>query len=344
MKDERNGSVNDNAQRNNNIATKNITISKILPVTSELGSPAFPTTMTTPHTATIVVKGDTTLPNRSSCLKFATTATLMHEAEIRVRLDDVLYNVWVRGGMQSGDVVYIGNQTFLLTGATARMENLLFEPHEWGFLTVGFNFLTQKITADQTTFDLHLVQMNCNTPRVIGGEVFHIIKSPRTPFYAVAAATVCPDANIYLKAEEIGEEAIYNWYDQNGNLICNERECYVDGKGGHTYKLEVIALSDGYKDYAEATIPVQVESCGRIESLFPNPTFGDIAIHCKLNSAVTNASIEIANYMGMIYAVYTLTPDISTVKINTETYPTGTYVVKLRCGSEVVDSKTFVKE
>ena len=179
---------------------------------------------------------------------------------------------------------------------------------------------------------------------MIGGELYHIIKPLRNPFYADAGSDMRVDVGetVTLQAKNIGEEAIYRWYDQNGELICDEQECEIEVNREQTCKLEVTALADGYKDYDKVNI--SINPCGKIKSMFPNPVSDNLTIDCILNNA-SDASIQITDYFGLLYAEHALSPDATVVSFNTDGYPVGTYVVKLICGGgAVADMKTFVKK
>ena len=57
-----------------------------------------------------------------------------------------------------------------------------------------------------------------------------------------------------LSTLDIGKPAIYNWYNQHGNLVFVGKDFEMPATNEQRYRLEVIALSDGYKDYDEVTI------------------------------------------------------------------------------------------
>jgi len=154
MKYEKKGNVGDNVQNENNIAMRNISLVQLMAVA---GSPPSANQEISPLNASIVVSGTT---NNSSCIKFKTTnasSLLFHTAEVTVKLDDVLYQAWLRGGSQSEDMVYIDNQNFRITGQNACLNNLALYPEEWGLLSVQFNFLTRKPTT-QTDFQLNTLR------------------------------------------------------------------------------------------------------------------------------------------------------------------------------------------
>ncbi len=232
-------SINQYVRGNNNVAWKNITV---LEISDGEG-------------AAIGIRRGSALP---FCLRFLSgtaSETLINEAEVSVKLDDVLYRAWERGGLLSEGLQVKDNRTLLIKSANARLCNLILNPDELGILSARFNFLTRKIT-NQVNYTFHVMQTDYQTDALIGGEVYSIIKSPRTPFYAHAGGEIyaCAGQPIQLAAIPVGEPATYNWYDPNGNLVHTGMSFTTPAVIGRKYKLEVIASADGYKDYAEVEI------------------------------------------------------------------------------------------
>jgi hypothetical protein len=320
-----------NIKRNNNIAMKNIDIVK-----PSVGG-SISGTIYTGNWSDII---------RAFCLKFVAeecSISLHQEAEITVKLSDAVYAAWVRGGMQCVNMEYKGDQVFWIKSADAHLCNLIFYPEELGALSVQFNFLTKEIT-DQTDYKFHVIQTDAATDEIIGGELYHVITSDRTPFFAEAEDVYAfQNDPITLSAEDIGEDAVYNWYDMEGNLVCEEIKFETVANHEIKYKLEVIALSDGYKDYAEVAVKIVP---GKIEELYPNPTNDMLTVTCVFNDATVavDASIIITDYFGTVYMEQNLITSPQTVKFDVNNYPTGAYMVKLICNGQLADMKTFVKQ
>jgi hypothetical protein len=292
--------------------------------------------------AAIVVSVGDSANLRPHCLKFVTVAgshNLHQKAEITVRLSDALYQIWQRSGGMLVDMVEKSNQTFLITGANARLDNLFFMPEEWGLLSVQFNFLTRAIPL-QADYKFHVVQTYCDMDEVIGGELYHVITPYRVPFYAHAEDVYAfQDEPITLTAADIGEDAVYNWYDMEGHLVYEGMEFDFTATEQTTYKLEVIAEADGYKDYAEVMVKIVP---GKIEELYPNPASNFVTVTCVYNN-VSDVRIVVSNYFGLTYGEFPLSDGDYSVSFNTINYPIGTYMVKLICDGQVADVKTFVK-
>ena len=145
---------------------------------------------------------------------------------------------------------------------------------------------------------------------------------------------------VVLNAADIGEQAMYNWYDQDGNLVYVGKNFQLSATDERKYKLEVIALSDGYKDYDEAWIRIVP---GKIESIVPNPASDMVTVTCVYNN-VSNARIKITNVGGIIYDEFSLNDSHQSVNFDISHYQIGSYVVTLFCDGMVTDSKIFVKQ
>jgi hypothetical protein len=324
--------LNYNVSHNNNIAWRNLSIIDVEP-NNAIGAAisvgniypkeehAFNLSFTAQHD-----KGD----------KF-----IFKEAEVSVRLDDIVYTAWKRGGKKSRDVEVKGNTVFI-RGEKARLENLLFKADEVGTLYLQFNFLTKKIT-DTEKYVCHVIQTDAKTEKTVGGETYVVNKYPRNLFYADAGEDVIAnkDEIIRLSAVPIGEPAIYNWYDQSGKLVCEHINFDLSVSNSEKYTLEVIALADGYKDYAEVSVTLNPN---KIVSVYPNPVSEQITVAYKINEA-ENAYLTIANYYyTSIFKNYDLDTSHGEITLNLSDYPAGIYTVTLMCDGKIANSKVFVKQ
>ena len=324
--------LNTNVKRNNNIAWKNVSVIEVEPYITQK--------------AVVFVRNSFDIAH-PFCFKFFpndVSFSLIRDAEVTVKLSDNLYEAWQRGGRVSVGIQDIGNQIFLIQGINARFCNVLLEAHEIGLLSVQFKFPTRQAEAMEYTY--HLTQTDAETDEVIGGEVYHVITSEGNAFRANAGDDVYAfkDEFITLHAADVGEDAIYRWYDQRGNLVCEEMDFELQAIENQRYKLEVIALSDGYTDSDEVMVKIVP---GKIEELFPNPAMDVVIISCVFNSttgAATNAHLTISNALGVIYDMHHFTISPETVDFDISHYPTGSYIVRLICNGQIADTKVFVKE
>ncbi|MDR1112568.1 MAG: hypothetical protein LBL18_02255, partial [Bacteroidales bacterium] len=222
------------------------------------------------------------------------------------------------------------------------LQNLVFNPDEIGTLDLRFNFLTKEIT-DREEYAYRVIQTDADKNDIVGGETYMINKYPRSLFYADAGQDITADKYqaVVLSAQSIGEPAVYNWYDQSGTLIYEGADFTTSVTIAQKYKLEVIALADGYKDYAEVSVKLKPN---RIEMAYPNPVLDQITVEYRLNDA-QNAYLSIANYYySHISDNYILDISASSGTFNVNSYPAGIYTVSLICNGQIADSKVFVKQ
>lgn len=210
---------------------------------------------------------------------------------------------------------------------------------------VSVNFLTQERTSKQL-FTLHVTQiLDDSTQKVIGGETYVIKPDPNRSHFDADAGS---DQDIIIgevftqKANTISDSALYNWYDSNGNRIFTgvSLSDTATSPSSETYKLEVIAKSDGYKDYDEVTI---TSTLGKITSVAPNPiSTGTLAIGYKVASTATSPKIRIVNVSTSAYTEHTITTGTGTLNVDISSYATGSHTILLICNSSTVDDELLV--
>src|SRR5690606_29262374 len=112
-----------------------------------------------------------------------------------------------------------GNK-LVASGDNMALNNLILQPYGYATMSVTFNFLTAELTSKQE-FVYHVVQEDYLTEEVYGGETFIIKKQPRSTFSAFAGddESVRINDEITIYADSINEDAVYNWYDPESNLI-----------------------------------------------------------------------------------------------------------------------------
>ena len=147
---------------------------------------------------------------------------------------------------------------------------------------------------------------------------------------------------ITLSAEQINEAAIYNWYDTDGNLIYQGKDLTVSEDVTKKYKLEIVAETDGYKDYDEIQVKLKPSI---IESISPNPTTNEIQVNYKLNGVVSAYLMIIGQYgTDGVSNNYVLDNNSSQTTVNVMNYVNGFYTVVLVCNGQIVDAKTLIKQ
>src|SRR5690606_22033776 len=150
-----------------------------------------------------------------------------------------------------------------------------FDPEEVGTLDLKFNFLTKEV-SNKPDFKFQIVQRDAVTDKVVGGENYEISKYYRTKFYAQIETSTSQTNGLLLKANDVEEPAIYNWYDGLGNLIYQARDLTVTDAITQKYKVEIVALSDGDKDYDEAE--TSGTNPNKLTEIYPNPAIDQLTL------------------------------------------------------------------
>lgn len=328
--------LNANVRNNNNIAWKNVTVVDILP--NNTVNPGGIISVGNPfnHPKTFFLEMEIS--------DLETGKPIYEEAEIGIKMDDVLYNAWVRGGKEAQLLdSTIEEKRKIVTGNKVILDNLSFNANEIGTLRLDFNFLTKELT-DKTNYAYHVIQKDSENGNIIGGETFIINKTPRESFEANTNNDLEVDLNqsITISADDINEPAIYNWYDNEGNLIYQGKDLEVANAVSEKYKLEVISTVDGFKDYVEVEVKIKPST---LETISPNPAQNNVKIGYKLNTN-DSAYLMILGYYGSngISNNYILDVNSNEIDINVSNYPSGFYTVALIINGNIIDAKTLIKQ
>jgi len=327
-------SITQNVLNNNNIAWKNTTVVDIIPdISSAIGG--------------VVAVGNYFSQQKAFTLELVKEdnelgKSIYEEAEVTIEMDDVLYNAWAEGGSveQNTDSTRVASNR-IVRGNNAIFDNIILDPNEIGTLYLTFNFLTKELT-NKREFIYHLIQRDAVTNEIIGGETFEIRKKPRDSFSANAGNDEEIDKNetITISAGQISEDAVYNWYDPEGNLIYTGTDLTVSPDVTKKYRLEIISTIDGFKDYDEVEITVNPY---KLESLIPNPATSQITVNFLADGA-SSGYVMVVNMNTGSSNNYILDVQQTSTTIDISTYTTGLYNIILVCDGEVQNSKTLIKQ
>jgi len=263
---------------------------------------------------------------------------IWEEAEIRIRLSESLWEAWQDSGANSTDVRILNSSERIIyvNGNNSSLDDINFDPNEWGILTPRINFLIREVTNE--TYTLNISQTLSETDEVLGGFTYNINRNSSRQYFT-ADATIEDDLNnTELEAKDINENATYNWYDEDGNFISSGQTLSVTKAKLKNYKLEVIADSDGHKDYKTFT----VKEDRSITSISPNPTLNDFTINYKVGTA-NSAFITITNVMTGVSNNYILDLSNNSKSINLSNNPSGQYIINLVTDNVIVDTKNLLK-
>lgn len=325
-----------NVAKNNNMAWTNLTVVDILPnnVVDPGGVIAVGNPFNYPKTYYLEMQ----------IADAETGKPIYEEAEVGIKMDDVLYNAWVRGGKgtQLLDAT-LEEKRKIVKGNHVILDNISFNPKEIGTLKLNFNFLTKELTG-KTNYIYNVLQKDAQTGKTIGGEAFIINKKARAPFVADAGNDKEVDLNqpITISAVDINEPAIYNWYDNDNNLIFQGKNLQIANAVAEKYKLEVISTVDGFKDYSEMEVTINPN---RLKSIAPNPVVGSTKIGYNLQYATSAYLMIVSYYMnGGVSNNYVLDVNSSETIINLSNYANGFYKVVLVVNGLISDAKIIFKQ
>lgn len=318
----------ENVQNNNNIAWKNLSVVDILP-NSAIGG--------------VVYAGNPYDLPRAYRFRLHTETLIYEEAEVKLTLDPVIYNAWIAGGgIGTGIISTEEPNVVRITEPTAMLENVMFDPHEYGTVNLTFNFLTEEYTGTPE-YKYHLEQRHMDDDRLLGGEAYLINTYPRDLFYADAGGNLEANYNetIVLSAADIGEDAVYNWYDSDGNKVHQGKNYNVTIYDDTEFRLEVTATADGYKDYDNVAVSLRPNS---IDKIYPNPaTSTMVQVDYTINHG-NNAYIRIVPVYGASGngTNYPVNINENEIQIDISGYIPGAYKVILYCDGDMVESKNLL--
>ena len=332
------GNVSGYVALNNNVASKSITV-------IDAGKPF--TDIITQGAALMVNNPNNQSETYDLCFRNSIPfeeKSLLKEAEVQITLDDTLWSIWENGGFVNDNITICDdvNHIVLIDNEQgASLKNLEFASNETAFISTKINFLTKEV-SNRENYDLFIVQKTAATQEIVGGSKIIVKKPPRPSFTADAGNNMEVSKNepTLLNSNDIYEDAIYNWYDDQGNLVYTGQEYLLNPEVTKTYKLEIIAASDGYKDYDSVTVSIKLPE---ITSLSPNPAnqSSNIVVNYKSENA-TSLYLVIMPLNGGFNDNFTMESNLSQITIPTNNYTTGLYFMSLVADGQVVDQKTFV--
>jgi len=268
------------------------------------------------------------------------SSSLIEEAEVTITTDIQGWEILNQAITNNSNVRKIGENSFMIKSRKVVLKNIAFPANTRIPIYIGFSFLIDKITNAEIYHYRVSQKISSSDDHITGAEHFEIRKSPRYTFYAYAGIDkeIRKHETTSINAADISEQVIYNWYDPEGNLIQSEKNTNVSPEITTKYKLEVIANTDGFKDYDEVTIVVKDYW---IESISPNPADNHASINYKIENA-SSAYLMIMNDFGTIHNNYILPLNSTLHNIDVSNYVPGAYNVILIVNGIAVDSKNLI--
>lgn len=220
------------------------------------------------------------------------------------------------------------------------LSNIALQPNQLYSLNATFHFLTKELT-DKQQFNYVVKQFDAENGELVDIVPIKIQKESRPIFLANAGDDLETDKNetITISAEQINEAAIYNWYDPDGNLIYQGKDLTVSADVTQKFKLEIVADSDGFKDYDEVDVTVNQFY---LKTMVPNPATDNVVVNYKTID-VSSAYLMVIGTNSNTSNNYIIDTNLEESTIDISSYPIGYYTVALVCNGTIVDAKTLIK-
>ncbi|MEA3443312.1 MAG: S8 family serine peptidase [Bacteroidota bacterium] len=269
---------------------------------------------------------------------------ITEEAELSIKFDSTGWNIFQPQFGNREDIIVRDDSIIIILEDEVSFNELNFTANTRIPIYVGFSFLTDELT-DKNEFEYHVVQKHSVPHPVLGehwtgGVHFKVTKYERDPFDADAGGDKEIDIgdSVTISATQIAEAAEYNWYNPSGNLIYTGQDLTVSPDITIKYKLEVIADTDGFKDYDEVEVNVNRY---KINSLSPNPTSSNVTVTYDAEGAASAYLILIgANVFGSVNNYIIDCTQTQTI-ISVANYQPGIYTVALVCDGQIVYAKAL---
>lgn len=273
-----------------------------------------------------------------------TGSLITESAEVVAYLDDITWGLIFDDIINTDKVKIIDPdlRKVMFLDSLIIFKNISFPTGERQRIYVGFNFLTDEID-DKNNFKFHVLQKKSDDDPILGenwngGVHFNVSRYSREAFYADAGEEeqIRKGESVTISANQINENATYNWYDEDGQLIHTGISFIDNPESSKKYRLEVISSVDLFKDYDE--VEIQVESCF-IENISPNPADNYINVDFSIEN-ITNVTIAVSPVSGNGSTNnYIVNVNDTTKQIDVSNLATGWYSVALMCDGTLKDAK-----
>jgi len=145
-----------------------------------------------------------------------------------------------------------------------------------------------------------------------------------------------------LKVQKQLPIQLFNWYNASGVKLHTgiTLSDSATTPSTETYKLEVIAKEDGYKDYDEITITTKL---GKLTTIYPNPiSNGNLSIGYLVANSVSAPKIRIVNIHTSVFSEHNISTGAGTLNVDISAYAAGSYSIILICNSAAVDDELLI--
>ncbi|MBR5665251.1 MAG: S8 family peptidase, partial [Bacteroidales bacterium] len=291
-----------------------------------------------------------TTSTKPICLRYAgcanTAGEQLHEyAEVKLKLDTGLYNVWQRGGFTGSGFVLQADSSLLLQSANAELCSLLLDTSRIYLMQTSVQF-KNRLVPQNSTFHADIVQYyeydenGIHVSELVGGEHYKAVRSGDCEYTVQIAGDTDLLQGETATFTATGAES-YRWYNAGGELLGTAETMTAVPAYSQCYYLETTGGLCGY--ISRDTVCVQVSE-GEIVTLYPNPTNDFVHLEYQITGNYNNASIQITNELGTTQQTVMLNEPQGSETLDVQELPAGAYYVLLKSPTgRVLDVKTLVK-
>lgn len=333
--------------QNNNIALRNVIVYDLF---GGLNPPIFDNNIMPNGSAVIVGNHDPVAKNYDFeffAHNYESGKPLTTAAEVTLHFDNSGWNIMKSAFERRTDCEILADKVVRVKSAHLKVNPISIPANTSFPIYVSFAFLTDEIT-NQSFYEYHVVQKHTAVHPVLGdhwtGGVHFSIRPPaRPPFSANAGDDkgITDGETALLKPITIGEPATYNWYNSNQELVYTGTQFIASPASTETYTLEVIADSDGFKDYDEVTVTV---SPYYLQTLAPNPVSTNLSVSFKVTGAATASLLFVKINDPTETYTFPISTRLSSMSINVSEWSTGPYKLILICDGQIVDDTGLIVE
>lgn len=320
----------ENVKNNNNIGWKNISIIK---VNAELIGADI-------AQSAVISVGNLVSHKRKMRLNIwekrnASDLPLFEQAELKIKLSPELA-AFVKPTTIFNNLQYNEyDNTYLVTADDSFIGNLELDGNVIGTVTLSVNFLADNVT-DKNNFDVKITQYEEGNT-LLGGETFLISKDYNREIESLIN-TVNSGSNTVLKSSNTYPNTVYNWYNSQNQLLYSGSDFTINSSVSALYKLEVLSLEDGFKDYSEIII---TGNTNNTLNIYPNPTNSVLNVDYDLQGG--SGYLNITKIDNSVSNNYILNNANNTITIDVTNYSNGYYNIAIIKNGNVENSLIFIK-
>ena len=318
---------------NNNVVQKNVTIVEVGSGSAYEGAVSVINNFTNKEAYSLDM---IELPNAIN----GSSNTLFDNARVLLRMAPKILSAWNEGGKKGVNIKSTGSPYIQeIVSQNGSLNNIMLKPKDIGLVKLSVNFKTVLPPGSNPEKYTILLRQKDEKGKVVGGETFEIIREPRPVIYP----QIIKDENegkVILSVTGVNEEATYQWFDSNGEMIAEGAEMTCAPARDETYRVEVTAKKDGYLTSDELLVKAGE---GKMK-ISPVPVKSELTVSYNLPNGQYELCITgTQNWLN--YGKYSIDSTKKEMRINVSHLPQGIYIATItERNGQIKESVKFVKE